>query len=471
MHSANILSVILSGGSGTRLWPVSRQNYPKPFVPMVDGQTLINKTYSRAKLIGSRILTVTNKEYFHMSRIQEDLAKVSGDFILEPFGRNTAPAIGLAAKYALEFYDENIIMLVMPADHIIQDQIKFQLAVQSAIELAAQGFLVTFGVMPSSPDTGFGYIELGEPLKLGNLAARFVEKPDLFKAQEYLKSGKYLWNSGIFCFKPNVFLSELNKFSINTISSVEACWAAMKHSSKKRLFHVPENLFDKVIDVSIDNAVMEKSSKVAVIPVDFDWSDLGTWGAFRELVKPDSWGNRVIGDAIFIDSTNTFVRSDDRVVAALGVSDLIIIDTPDALLVSSSNKSQEIKRVVEKLKLENNQTLTLHKVVVRPWGTYTILGEEQGFKIKKIEVNPGASLSLQKHKYRSEHWVVVRGVAKIINGDKEILVQTNESTYIPAGQKHRLENPGTIPCVMIEVQCGTYLGEDDIVRFEDKYGR
>ena len=467
----SIISVVLSGGAGTRLWPASREGHPKPFIKLADGQTLIEKTYARAKALGSEVLTVTNRDYYFMSRDAKERVSASGSFLLEPFGRNTAPAIALAAKMIEATEGADAVMLVLAADHLIADQVGFASAVAEASKLAAQDYLVTFGIVPTAPETGFGYIERGESLESGNKVARFVEKPDLETAQGYLSSGKYLWNSGMFCFKAGVFLSELAKHAPEVAKAVDACWAAMQPLNNAQMAEIPAELFKTAPDISIDYAVMEKSDKVAVVPGDFGWSDIGSWNAIRDLVEPDAGQNRALGEAIFVDSTNTFVQSEDRLVATVGINDLMIIDTADALLVAHPDKAQDVKKVVAQLKRDGHDAFKLHRTVARPWGTYTVLEEAPGFKIKRIEVKPGASLSLQMHHHRSEHWVVVNGTAKITNGDNEILIQANESTYIPAGQKHCLENPGIIPCVMIEVQCGAYLGEDDIVRFDDKYGR
>ncbi len=467
----SIVSVVLSGGAGTRLWPASRESYPKPFMKMADGQTLIEKTYARAMALGSEVLTVTNRDYYFMSRDEKERVGVSGSFLLEPFARNTAPAIALAAKLIEATSGTNSVMLVLAADHLITDQLGFVSAVAEASMLASQDYLVTFGIVPNVPETGFGYIEQGDILDSGYKVARFVEKPNLETAKAYVASGKFLWNSGMFCFKAGTFLAEFAKHAPEVAKAVDACWAAMLPLNDTQLVEISAELFKNVPDISIDYAVMEKSDKVAVIPCNFDWSDIGSWSAIRKLVEPDPAQNRALGEVIFVDSSNTFVQSKNRLVAALGVDNLMIIDTADALLVAHLDKSQDVKKVVAQLKKNGHDAFKLHRTVVRPWGTYTILQEAPGFKIKRIEVKPGASLSLQMHHYRSEHWVVVDGTAKVTNGDNEILIQANESTYIPAGQRHRLENPGDIPCVMIEVQCGSYLGEDDIVRFEDKYGR
>jgi mannose-1-phosphate guanylyltransferase / mannose-6-phosphate isomerase len=467
----SIVSVVLSGGAGTRLWPASRESHPKPFMKLADGQTLIEKTYARAMLLGSELLTVTNRDYYFMSRDEKERVGASGSFLLEPFGRNTAPAIALAAKLIEATHGGDSVMLVLAADHLIADQLGFASAVAEASKLAAQDYLVTFGIVPTVPETGFGYIERGDPLDFGNKVARFVEKPNLETAKAYVSSGKFLWNSGMFCFKAGIFLAEFAKHAPEVAKAVDACWAAMQPLNNTQMVEISAELFKNVPDISIDYAVMEKSDKVAVVSGDFGWSDIGSWNAIRNLVEPDAAQNRALGEAIFIDSMNTFVQSKDRLVATVGINDLIIIDTADALLVAHLDKSQDVKKVVARLKKDGHDAFKLHRTVARPWGSYTVLEEAPGFKIKRIEVKPGASLSLQMHHHRSEHWVVVNGTAKITNGDNEILIQANQSTYIPAEQKHRLENPGIIPCVMIEVQCGSYLGEDDIVRFDDKYGR
>lgn len=466
-----IISTILSGGSGSRLWPASRTGHPKPFMKLADNETLIEKTYARAKALGSEVLTVTNRDYYFMSRDEQESVGVSGGFLLEPFGRNTAPAIALAAKLISDSQSPDTIMLVLAADHLIADQARFVSSVADAAQLADQGYLVTFGVVPTSPETGFGYIEQGEPLDSGYKVARFVEKPDQPTAQSYLDSGQYLWNSGMFCFKAGVFLAELGKTAPEVSKAVDVCWAAMQPLPNPNIAEIPAVPFQNVLDISVDYAVMEKSNKVAVVPGHFDWNDIGSWNAIRDLISPDQDQNRALGEAIFVDTQNTFVQSEDRLVATVGIRDLMIIDTPDALLIAHPDKAQDVKKVVAQLKTDNHEAFKLHRTVSRPWGSYTVLEEAPSFKIKRIEVKPGASLSLQMHHHRSEHWVVVHGTARITNGENEILIQANESTYIPAGQKHRLENPGIIPCVMIEVQCGAYLGEDDIVRFEDLYGR
>ena len=479
-----IIPVILSGGAGTRLWPVSREGHPKPFMKLSDGETLLQKTYRRAAAVmgsldvaSGEVLTVTNRDYYFMSKDEFEHARLtdqySGSFLLEPFGRNTAPAVALAAHQIAEKHGADALMLVLAADHLIQNENQFVSTVKDAVSLAMQEKLVTFGIVPTSPETGFGYIEGGEVFSNGRVVLRFVEKPSLEKAREYLATKNFYWNSGMFCFKAGIFLEQISQLAPEVASTTQACWTATKnqHASKNTLLEIESTSFEKVPDISIDYAVMERSKDVAVIPSDFGWSDIGSWKAVSDLIKPDASNNRTIGQTVFVDSTNTFVQSEDRLVATLGVDNLMIIDTPDALLVTHTEKSQDVKKVVSKLKSLHHDAYKLHQTVSRPWGTYTVLEEGPRFKIKRIEVKPGESLSLQMHHHRSEHWIVVNGTAKVVNGDKEIIVNTNESTFIPAGHKHRLENPGVLDLVMIEVQSGEYLGEDDIVRFQDNYGR
>lgn len=471
MKNKSIVTVILSGGVGARLWPLSRENHPKPFIRLADGQTLIQKAYSRAKPFASDVLTVTKREYYFLCRDEQDNVDVQGRFLLEPFGRNTAPAIALAAKYLQNLYGQDTLVLILPADHIIADQVSFEATVAEAMQLALNDYLVVLGIVPTAPETGFGYIQRGRSLSFGNEVIRFVEKPEFETAKRYLSSGEYLWNSGLFCFKASVFLEELEKYAPELSVSIDNCWQGIQPTDMSQPVEIPPKYYENVEDISIDYAVLEKSKRVAVVQAKFSWNDIGSWGAFQDLIQPDAYENKVIGDAVLIDSTNTFVWSQDRVVAAIGIDGLIVIDTPDALLITHPQKTQYVKNVVEMLKHKAKDVVSLSRTVTRPWGTYTVLEEGVGFKIKRIEVKPGASLSLQMHHKRSEHWVVVDGLAKITNGTEEIIIQENQSAYIPAGQKHRLENPSEKLCVMIEIQCGSYLGEDDIVRFDDKYGR
>lgn len=474
-----LVPVVLSGGSGSRLWPVSREGLPKPFMKLADGQSLLQKAYHRASLVaqGGEVLTVTNRDYFFMSKDEFARAQfgieLRASYLLEPFGRNTAPAVGLAAMYVQEKFGSDACLLVLAADHLVQDQQGFIKAVDDAKSLAQSGKLVTFGIVPTAPEVGFGYIEVGEDIGPGKLVSRFVEKPSLVTAESYLASGKFLWNAGMFCFKVAQLLEEMALHAPALFEQVTCCWESMRSNQKplEQMLEIPAAGFEAIDDIPIDYALMERSENIAVIPADIGWSDIGSWNAVSQLVNADTDNNRAVGDAVFIDSKNVFVQSENRLVAALGIADLMIIDTADALLVAHPDKAQNVKQIVATLKKRGHEAYKLHRTVIRPWGTYTVIEEGTQFKIKRIEVRPGASLSLQMHHHRSEHWIVVSGMAKVVNGEQEFFVRTNESTYIPAGYKHRLENPGVLDLVMIEVQSGEYLGEDDIVRFEDQYGR
>jgi mannose-1-phosphate guanylyltransferase len=468
-----IIPVILSGGVGARLWPVSRELHPKPFMCLADGQSLLQKAFVRAaELPGvAEILTVTNRELYF--KTEDEYRAVNhnalpASFVLEPFGRNTAPAIAMAALVAAELHGEDALMLVLPADHLIANNVAFAAAVARAAQLATDGFLVTFGIQPSAPETGFGYIEAD-----GFLVKRFVEKPSLEKAVEYLASGHYLWNAGMFCFRAGTLLAEMDAHAPDVMAAARACLVASERSHKSKAMQLELNAtqFQQVPDISIDYALMERSSKVAVVACDIGWSDIGSWNAISDLVEVDQQGNGTVGEVLLHDSFDCYVQSNERVVSAVGVKNLIIIDTADALLVVDRSRVQDVKQIVNRLKAKAHDTYKTHRMVHRPWGTYTVIEEGVRFKIKRIEVKSGASLSLQMHYHRSEHWIVVSGIAKVVNGEREFLVKTNESTFIPAGHQHRLENPGIVPLVMIEVQSGEYLGEDDIVRFEDHYGR
>ncbi|TCS38389.1 mannose-1-phosphate guanylyltransferase [Paucimonas lemoignei] len=469
----SIVPTILCGGAGSRLWPLSREMHPKPFIRLADGQSLLQKAFLRGAMLPDvkEILTVTNREL--LFKTEDDFREVNGNkigtsYILEPFGRNTAAAIAAAALHIAKAHGEDAIMLVLAADHLITDQQAFADAVKQALALAKQGKLVTFGIHPAAPETGYGYIEAE-----GNHVVRFVEKPSLEKAQDYLASGRFLWNSGMFCFEAGIMLQALEQHCPEILAATAACIEASRLAEGKGFSQLdldPDG-FRNVPDNSIDYAVMEKSDRVAVIPCDIGWSDIGSWSALGELTNCDDQGNRIIGEALLHDVSDCYIRSDQRLVGAVGVDNLIIVDTPDALLVADKSRSQDVKQLYATLKAQGHEAHRLHLTVHRPWGTYTVLEENVQYKIKRIVVKPGASLSLQMHHHRSEHWIVVSGMAKVVNGDRELYVNTNESTYIPAGHKHRLENPGILDLVMIEVQSGQYLGEDDIVRFQDNYGR
>jgi mannose-1-phosphate guanylyltransferase/mannose-6-phosphate isomerase len=470
-----LIPLILSGGVGARLWPISRESRPKPFMKLPDGQSLLQKTFARAAALEgvSEVLSITNREYYFESRDEYQRAKknfpgVVDTFLLEPFGRNTAAAIALGALRIAAAYGDDALMLVLPADHLIDDQAAFATAVREASSLAEQGNLVTFGIVPGAPESGFGYIEAD-----GHVVKRFVEKPSYEMALEFIESGRYLWNSGMFCFKAGVVLEQFKTHAPAIYEQALVCWQATrdKVQTNNSMMEIDSDTFALVPENSIDYAIMEKSDKVAVVAGNFNWSDVGSWNAICDLVSPDEAGNRVIGEAVLVDVGNTFIQSDGRMVAAIGLDNLLIIDTPDALLVANRERSQDVRKVVQQLKLINHDSYKTHRTVARPWGTYTVLEEGKNFKIKRIVVKPGASLSLQMHYHRSEHWVVVSGTASIVHDDKSMLIRTNESTYIPIGHKHRLKNPGLTDLVMIEVQSGEYLGEDDIVRFDDVYGR
>ncbi|MBD8494151.1 mannose-1-phosphate guanylyltransferase/mannose-6-phosphate isomerase [Pseudomonas syringae] len=476
---STLIPCIIAGGSGTRLWPVSRQAMPKPFMRLPDGESLLQKTFNRATGIPQveHLLTVTNREvYFRTVDDYRPLNKkrASLDFILEPVGRNTAPAIAAAALHVATLYGEDAQLLILPADHLISDTEAFQAAVAQARHLAGQGWLVTFGIVPDKAETGFGYIEKGQKLNGdGYQVARFVEKPDVATAQAWVSGGLHLWNAGMFCMRVDSLLAELRVHAPEVLDAVSACLAhsTTKQGSNELQVELDNDLFAQVPDISIDYALLEHSAKVAVVPCQLGWSDIGSWQALRELTPADAQGNRCNGQTVLHEVTNCFIDSPKRLVGAVGLDNLIIIDTPDALLVADGNRSQDVKLIAQELKRQDHEAYRLHRTVTRPWGTYTVLEEGKRFKIKRIVVHPQASLSLQMHHHRSEHWIVVSGMATVTNGEREFMLDTNESTFIKPGHTHRLVNPGVIDLVMIEVQSGEYLGEDDIVRFTDIYGR
>ncbi|MEO8306055.1 MAG: mannose-1-phosphate guanylyltransferase/mannose-6-phosphate isomerase [Betaproteobacteria bacterium] len=479
-----IVPVILSGGAGTRLWPLSRETAPKPSMRLPDGETLLAKTAVRAlKLPGvSELFTVTNREYyFHTRDAYAGLpggAPKRASFLLEPFGRNTAPAVALAALCVEMAGAGEAVLLVLPADHLVRDQAAFAAAVAQGVRLAQRGSLVTFGIGPTHPETGFGYIECGDALAgtapPAFAARRFVEKPPFGTAREYLVAGNFAWNSGMFCFTSTAIIAAFARHAPGVLDAVRPIAKAIAAKGLGSILEIDAALFATVPDISLDYAVMEKAAtagEVSVVRGTFDWSDIGSWQAVADLEPPDAHGNRGQGERVSIATTGTYVNAGDRLVATVGVENLVIVDTPDALLVAHRDHLQRVKDVVGELKARGHDAYKLHKTVARPWGAYTVLQEGPGFKIKRIEVKSGASLSLQLHHRRSEHWVVVAGIANVTRGDETFRVNANGSTYIPVETRHRLENPGKEPLVMIEVQCGDYLGEDDIVRFDDKYGR
>jgi mannose-1-phosphate guanylyltransferase/mannose-6-phosphate isomerase len=484
MANHSIFPVIIAGGAGERLWPVSRETCPKPFMQLPDGQSLMQKTYLRAAALNGveEILTVTNRELFFRTRDEYAQVRPAGSsfaqrFILEPMGRNTAPAIAAAALQLQAVYGEDAVMLVLSADHLIADSAAFAAAVEDATALALKGHLVTFGITPTHAETGFGYIERARDVlpesRAGYAALRFVEKPDAATAQAYVESGNFVWNSGMFAFTAGKFLSEIAAHAPDVLREVQVALAnaTVTEQPGGMVHELPQAEFAQAPNISVDYAVMENSDDVVTVACSIGWNDIGSWLALSELSAPDENGNRALGDVYYHDSKGCYIHAEDRIVATVGVDDLIVVDTADALLITHKDRTQDVKKIVGQLKAKNHEAYKLHRTVHRPWGTYTVLEEGESFKMKRIVVKPGGILSMQMHHHRSEHWIIVSGTARVTNGEDVKLVHTNESTFIPAGNKHRLENPGKIDLVMIEVQSGSYLGEDDIVRFEDKYGR
>lgn len=468
-----LIPTILCGGAGSRLWPISREYHPKPFIRLNDGQSLLQKAFIRAALLSgvNEVLTVTNRELFF--KTEDDYREVNNNgtvtsFILEPFGKNTAAAIAAAALDISARHGHDAIMLVLAADHLIGDQQAFAEAVEQASKLAMAGKLVTFGIRPESPETGYGYIEAD-----GSIVLQFVEKPSLQKAKEYINSGRFYWNSGMFCFAAGEMLKQIQQHSPEILRTVSDCLKKSRIVTGAQFLQteLDSDSFASVPENSIDYAVMEASDNIAVVPCSIGWSDIGSWSAMGNLVEPDESGNRVLADALLHDVKNCYIQGSSRFIGAVGVADLIVVDTPDALLVANRAHAQDVKHIYAELKASGHEAHKIHSTVSRPWGTYTVLENGDRFKIKRIVVKPNASLSLQMHQHRSEHWVVIRGTAHVQNGDENIIIYANESTYIPAGRKHRLENRGDEDLVIIEVQCGSYVGEDDIERFEDSYGR
>lgn len=465
--------VVLSGGSGTRLWPLSRQNQPKQFLSLIGDRSLFQETILRAsKLPGVQPpVTVCSEDHrFMVGEQLQEIGVASGGILLEPVARNTAPAIALAALH-LVARDPDATMLVMPADHLIEDEAAFREAVAQAAHLGEAGWLVTFGIRPDYAETGYGYILRGELLSdSGYRVQRFVEKPDQATAERYVAEGTYAWNSGMFLFKAQRYLDELAQHAVDILAAATAAYATA--GSDLDFIRIDKDAFATSPSDSIDYAVMEKTSRAAVVPVSCGWSDIGSWSSLWSVAERDADGNRHEGDVISVDTRGSLVRaSDRRMIATIGVEDLVVIDTADATLVARKDRVQDVKAIVDKLKAAGRTEHLFHRKVYRPWGSYDSIGVGERFQVKRIVVKPGAALSLQKHHKRAEHWIVVSGVAEVTCDDKVFDLHENESTYIPLGSVHRLRNRGTEPVELIEVQSGSYLGEDDIVRLEDVYGR
>ncbi|RMF10357.1 MAG: mannose-1-phosphate guanylyltransferase/mannose-6-phosphate isomerase [Alphaproteobacteria bacterium] len=465
--------VILSGGVGSRLWPLSRALYPKQLLPLVSDRTMIQETARRvaAPERFARPVVVANEEHrFIIAEQLREAAIVVETILLEPVGRNTAPAVALAALFLLD-RGQDPLMLVMPSDHVIRDNSAFCAAVDRAREAARSGMLVTFGVTPDRPETGYGYIERGAELAVDGVhdVSAFVEKPNAETAARYLETGRFLWNAGIFMFSARTYLDVLGRHAPEIL---DACKAAMADCVADLDFHRPDReAFMACPSESIDYAVMEKTDRAAVVPVDMGWSDVGSWAALWELADKDPSGNAIKGDVIALDTHDSLVRSEGPAVATVGVDNLVVVATDDAVLVANKDKVQNVKQVVDAFARSNRSEHMSHTVVYRPWGSYQTADAGERFQVKRLVVKPGEQLSLQKHLHRAEHWVVVKGTAKVTRGDETFILHENESTYIPIGEVHRLENPGKIPLYIVEVQSGAYLGEDDIVRFDDTYGR
>ncbi len=473
-NTLTIHPVILSGGAGSRLWPLSREHYPKPLLPLVGDKSLLEQTACRLDglpAVAAPVLVCNEEHRFLTAEQLRRIGKPAAAILLEPMGRNTAPALTLAALFLLE-QGQDEIMLVMPADHVIPDIAAFQAAVLQGAQLAAAGQLVAFGIVPTHAETGYGYIRKGAALESSAGAfkvAEFVEKPDAATARGYLDAGTYLWNSGIFMLRPSRWLEELGQHRPDILKS---CRTAYERGARDSDFRrVDAAAFKACPSDSIDYAVMEKTDRAAVVALDAGWSDIGSWSSLADVSSADMDGNVVLGDVLTHATRNSLLMSHHRLVAAVGIQDAVIVETSDAVLVVSKRHAQDVKEIVAQLKLGARDEHKFHRKVYRPWGAYEGVDSAPRFQVKRLTVNPGASLSLQMHHHRAEHWIVVTGTARVTRGEEVFILSENQSTYIPLGEKHRLENPGAIPLEIIEVQSGSYLGEDDIVRFEDIYNR
>ncbi len=472
-----MIPVIMAGGSGTRLWPLSRTQYPKQFLALNSGLSMLQETVQRLGNV-SQVSLICNEEHRFLAAEQMRVLDQSCSIFLEPVGRNTAPAIALAAIDVVNKGQGSECLLVLAADHVIEDEQTFQRVIAQAEPLAKEGMLVTFGIVPQHPETGYGYIRADVSSPVSEVKSEehtaypvsaFVEKPDLATAESYLAEGGYYWNSGMFMFRADRYLEELGKFRPDIL---EACQKAMADTSADMDFvRVNSAAFEACPDESVDYAVMEKTDRAVVLPLDAGWSDVGSWAALWEIKDKDSSGNVLDGDIIAHGTSDSFVMSSNRLVTTLGVDNLIIIDTPDALLVADKRKIQDVKKIVAEIKDAGRNETFQHREVYRPWGKYDSIDLGERYQVKRITVKPGARLSVQKHHHRAEHWIVVSGTAMVTKGEETFLVTENQSTYIPLGEIHCLENPGKVELELIEIQSGSYLGEDDIVRLEDQYGR
>ena len=471
---SQVVPVILSGGSGTRLWPMSRKHYPKQFIPLRNERSLFQDTVARVKNLDNGVqgpIVVCNDEHRFMAAEQLRLEEVeNADIVLEPVGRNTAPAIALAALQALQ-RNPHAILLVLPADHILDSQDQFASAVDVALQLCAEDYLVTFGIAPTRPETGYGYIKVGIGLadNRANKVEWFYEKPELAKAKEYVAAGKYFWNSGMFMFRASAILNELVKYEDTMAADVKAAFES--RSRDLDFIRIEKEAFAKCKGESIDYAVMEKTNNAAMVPLSSDWNDVGSWHALWESSAQDESSNATTGDVLLEDCDGCYVHSTNRLVTAVGMTDAVIVETADAVMVTMRGHSQKVKNIVNQLADQKRDEADIHRKVYRPWGSYESIDNANRFQVKRITVKPKERLSLQKHHHRAEHWIIVNGTALVTRGEEEFLLSENESTFIPIGTIHRLENPGKIPLELIEVQSGGYLGEDDIERFDDKYGR
>lgn len=466
-----IIPIIMAGGSGTRLWPLSRTQYPKQFLTLgISEHTLLQSTLLRLKNLDCDTpIVICNEEHRFLVAEQLRAINITPTIILEPIGKNTAPAIALATLHLKKLGKENAPVLVLPADHLIADSQAFQISIQNAIELVYQNKLVTFGIVPTHAETGYGYIKVGNPIANGYQINEFVEKPNQQTAQSYVDSQQYLWNGGIFAFSSQQYINELTKFAPNII---HACQSAIDKSQADLDFiRIDKASFENCPNNSIDYAVMEKTTNGAIVPLNAGWNDIGSWSSLWDIQNKDENNNVIFGDVIAHQSTNNYCHSENRLVALLGVENLIVVETKDAILIANKNDAQDIKKITETLKQNNRQEYRSHREVYRPWGKYDSIDYADRYQVKRITVNPKQKLSVQMHHHRSEHWVVVKGTAKIYKGDESFLLSENESVYIPLGEIHALENPGILPLELIEVQSGSYLGDDDIVRFTDIYGR